>query len=159
MSLIVWNPREHTDRENQDWSSLRASEWGGLPLFLSQPLVPLLLIWFPWKALVLSLVAINFTWGLTARYRFISIALADLGSVFHYWKWITCPVAATYLYYAVGDSHKALIALFWPLITMPLMFLSRPVDKGRLQQLFMGRFGYKDYEVGEFVNGRSYPPF
>lgn len=131
MRLVVWNPREHTDQENQEWSSQRASEWSGFPLFLSQPLVPLLLIWFPWKALVLSLIVINIVWGLIVRYRYVSIALADFGSVFHYWKWITCPVAAIYLYYVAEDTHKAVIALLWPLITMLVMFLSRPVDKGR----------------------------
>lgn len=158
MSIVGWNPREHTDHENQEWSSHRASEWGGLPLFLSQPLVPLLLIWFPWKALVLSLVVMNCAWGCSVRYRFINVTLAEFGSVFHFWKWMTCPIAALYLYYAAGDSHKAAIALLWPLLTIPLMYLSWPVDKGRLQTLFMRRFGYKDYEVGAFTSGRSFPP-
>jgi hypothetical protein len=153
--MFGWNPKEHTDEENLRWSWLRASEWGELPVFLSQPLVPVLLVYFPWKALVFSLVMINVVWGFTVRYRVISITIADFGSLFHLLKWIACPASAFYLYFSVGDSHKAVIALLWPLIIMPLMFLSPPVQIGRLQQMFMRQLGYKDYEVGDFGKGRS----
>jgi len=41
---LIWNPIEHVFEENTRWAHLRAIEWKALPAFITQPIVPLLLI-------------------------------------------------------------------------------------------------------------------
>ena len=51
-----WNPGQHSDDDNLRWSWLRAVEWGRWPVFLSQPIGPVLLIWLPWQQVALLVI-------------------------------------------------------------------------------------------------------
>jgi hypothetical protein len=44
---MAWN-QGYSDKENLQWSLLRAVEWGIWPAFLSQPIVSVLLMFFEW---------------------------------------------------------------------------------------------------------------
>lgn len=46
-TFMLWNPHENSDQENLRWCWLRAVEWGKWPLFVSQPLLPLMLFTCP----------------------------------------------------------------------------------------------------------------
>ena len=41
---MLWKTAEHTEEENKRWCWLRACEWGQWPLFVSQPIIPPLLL-------------------------------------------------------------------------------------------------------------------
>lgn len=96
--MITWNPAEHSDQDNFMWSWLRAIEWGRWPIFLSQVLAPIFLLFFNWKVVVVGTIVVNLLWAGFVRYRFVSIKAAYLGAIIVRLKWPTCLLIATYLY-------------------------------------------------------------
>src|SRR6266404_1826922 len=61
--VLGWDPRIHSGEDNLRWSWLRAVEWGRWPIFLSQPLAPVLLIWWPWHIVVVTVFVANCLWA------------------------------------------------------------------------------------------------
>jgi hypothetical protein len=55
----VWNPSEHSDDENLRFCWLRAVEWGNWPTFISQPVVPIAILFWSWKIVVGAAVILN----------------------------------------------------------------------------------------------------
>lgn len=142
--MMTWKADAHSDEENMRWCSLRAIEWGAWPVFVSQPIVPILLIMTQWKALILALAVINLLWAFTVRYAVVSPAAATVGVFFVRIKWITGPAAALYLY-GIGQTVPAALALFWPLVAMvlgPVTALGTEI--GRIQTMFMRALGYQE---------------
>ncbi len=138
---MVWNPAQHPDDVNLRWSLLRAIEWGRWPIFLSQPIVPVLLLSLDWKVVVVGVIVTNLLWAIFIRYRWVSVAAACWGAVVVKVKWVVCPAAAAYLF-TRGDKIGAAISLLWPL----LIFIVGAVPTtqvGRIQNLFMARLGYE----------------
>lgn len=138
---MTWNAAQHPDEVNLRWSLLRAIEWGRWPIFLSQPVAPILLLFLNWKAVVSSVIVVNLLWAIFVRYRFVSVVAAYWGAVMVKVKWVVCPAAAVYLF-TRGDKIGAAISLFWPL----LIFIVGAVPTtqvGRIQNLFMARLGYE----------------
>jgi hypothetical protein len=76
---------------------LRAVEWLAWPAFLSQPLLPVLYIFYPAYWVLLAVVVLGFLW-LPLRHRFASMQLATLGSFWVRLKWITIPVGLFVLF-------------------------------------------------------------
>jgi hypothetical protein len=56
------------------YAYLRASEWLGLPLFLAQPIAPILLIFFPALFVILGVVLLSWAWSFV-RYRIAGVQL------------------------------------------------------------------------------------
>ena len=106
---------EHTDDENVLWSWLRALEWVNWPLFISQPVVPVLLYFFPWPWVVGTVVMIWFLWRTSVVPFWLAPRLADAGPLFVLLKFLTCPVMA-YLLWQRGQPIIAIVALTWPVI-------------------------------------------
>jgi hypothetical protein len=106
---------QYSEPELQRWLHLRAIEWCAWPVFLSQPLVPLLLIVFPPVPVLVSVVAAEFLWRLV-RYAFVSPRLASAGATFViFLKW-PCAIGAA-IYLAIQHRYLvALLAILWPLI-------------------------------------------
>jgi hypothetical protein len=71
---------------------LRAVEWIAWPAFLSQPLLPVLYLFYPVYWVLLVVVILSFLW-LPLRHRFASLQLATLGCLWVRLKWATVPVA------------------------------------------------------------------
>ena len=138
---MVWIPAEHSDQENLTWCRLRAVEWGRWPIFLSQAIAPLFLLFLPWYAVVLSTIALNLLWAISIRYRFISLAAAYYGVLVAKLKWVTCPGVAAYLYIN-GDKLGAAFALFWPLVIF-IIGASPATRTGKIQGMFMAKLGYE----------------
>jgi hypothetical protein len=137
----MWNPSEHSDDENLRWCWLRAVEWGNWPMFVSQPLVPVALVIWPWKPVIGVAMGLNILWALLIRYNVVIIPVAFWGAVFVRLKWLACPAAA-FILYRRGATWLAALALLWPLAVIiigPLM----PTMIGRLQQMFMQCLGYQ----------------
>jgi hypothetical protein len=132
---MTWNPAEHSDDDNLQWCWLRAVEWGRWPIFLSQPLAPALLIWFPWQAVVVGVIIANLLWAFFIRYRFVSAGAADAGVLFVLLKWLSWPVATFYLFH-VGRKPECWVALAWPVLIFVIgAFPTTQV--GRIQVWFM----------------------
>ena len=138
---MIWNPAQHPDEVNLRWSLLRAIEWGRWPIFLSQPVVPIVLLFVDWKWVVASVIVVNLLWAMFVRYRIVSLAAAYWGAVAVKANWVTCPAVAVYLF-TREDKIGAVISLLWPL----LIFIVGAVPTtqvGRIQNMFMARLGYE----------------
>ena len=110
-----WNPGQHSDDDNLRWSWLRAVEWGRWPVFLSQPIAPVLLIWLPWQQVALLVIGANLLWATFIRYRFVSTQLAFIGVTFVLLRWLFWPGATIYLFYVARDPERW-VALAWPVV-------------------------------------------
>jgi len=65
--MMLWNPLQNSDDENLKWCLLRAIEWNDWPLFLSQPVAPLIFVVLPWPVVVISVLALNYLWAFLIR--------------------------------------------------------------------------------------------
>ncbi len=139
MSLLIWNPSENSDDLNIRWGQLRAIEWSAWPLFISQSLAPICLLFYPWENVAAGVVVADLLWAFV-RHRFVSIILASLGSILVMLKWFICPATAIYLFLH-GEQTSAAFALLWPLLV--LVFPSDfGVQLGVIEQQFMAKLGY-----------------
>ena len=59
----MWNFDEHSDNDNMRWTWLRAVEWGMWPLFISQPIAPIALLFWPWWSVIGIIIAVNLAGG------------------------------------------------------------------------------------------------
>ena len=154
--LMVWNPVEYSTEENTRWSLLRALEWIEWPLFLSQPVVPVLLYFYPWPWVLGAAVLISLMWRLLVVPSFISPELAGLGPWFVNLKYVTAPVMAVLLW-RENEPWIAALALLWPfaglfvvqfvvsLIYAPFTLSARgkASQVGIVQERFMTALGYE----------------
>jgi hypothetical protein len=145
--LGLRRPEAHSDQDNLHWSLLRAIEWGRWPLFLSQAGAPVLLIWFPWTAVVSAAFLMNVLWALVARYRFVSVPAADFGALFVLAKWLTWPAATAYMFF-VGRRPECWVALAWPVLILALGIFT-PTRVGRIQTKFMRELGYEPSDINQ----------
>jgi len=111
----MWNPEEHSNDENMLWSWLRAVEWTGWPLFISQPIVPVLLYFYDWWVVLGAVAAAAFVWRALVVPFWVSPGLAYIGPLFVKLKFISAPAMA-YLLWQRGEMPIAAAALFWPFL-------------------------------------------
>ena len=142
---MTWDPRAHSDDDNLHWSWLRAVEWGRWPIFLSQPIAPVLLIWLPWTTVVAGTVVLNVLWAVFVRYQLVSVRAAFLAVSFVLLKWITWPVATIYLF-VQGRRPECWIAAFWPLLIFVLGALPTTAIR-RIQVSFMRALDYEPSDI------------
>jgi hypothetical protein len=140
----MWNASEHTDEENVRWCWLRATEWAVWPLFVAQPIVPVLLLFWSWPKVVLALSVSALLWKLV-RYRFVSAKLAYFGVLATLPKWPIGIAVAVYLV-AHAQYANAAVSACWPLLTLMLMPVLQlippiPTQVGILQGRFMQALG------------------
>jgi hypothetical protein len=118
-SALAYPPVQKTgaaaDDENVRWAWLRAVEWVGWPLFISQPVVPILFYLYPWPAVLGVIVCVAFFWRAVVVPFWISPSLAYVGPLIVALKFIAAPVMA-YLLWQRGDTLIAAAALLWPLL-------------------------------------------
>jgi hypothetical protein len=110
----MWIPEQHSDDENVLWAWLRANEWKHWPLFMAQPIVPVLLYLYPWWWVIASLAVVTFAWRLVVTPRFTPSTSVDNAVYFVLLRFVTSPVMA-YLIWENDHSWVAALALFWPL--------------------------------------------
>ena len=123
-----------TDEYKAKWCLLRAIEWGQWPLFIAQPIAPLILLYASWKQLAVTLIVLTWLWS-RIRMRFVSLSLAQFGSFFVHLKWLTGILVCGY--FILHDNYKlAALAILWPLVTLILQFLVPPTQIGTLQEIF-----------------------
>lgn len=131
--------QNYTYDEIRQYLLLRAIEWGNFPNFISQPIVPVLLLFYPWYFVVLGTLGINVLWSLV-RYRFID---ADLScAVVTPIRVLTWPSAiGSCILLGIHDLYlPAGIALIWPVI---VGFFSIPAKYGQIEREIGAQLGFK----------------
>jgi len=105
----------YTEDEIKRWLWLRAIEWGAFPAYLSQPVAPILFIFYHWYFVVLGVVALGLIWCFF-RYSFVSVGLSSAVVLPVVWlKWPAAVGSSIYLF--VHHQHAAgVVALLWPLV-------------------------------------------
>lgn len=136
---FFWNPKYHSFQENSRWCQLRAIEWGKLPLFLSQPLAPILLLYITWWKLIISILLLSYLWNL-ARYKFVSVIFADFTATLVKLKWPTSIGFGVYFF--INQLYLlALLSTLWPLISMLLIPLTGPAKFRIIEKIFAHKLG------------------
>lgn len=106
---------EYTDDEMKRWLRLRAIEWGDFPAYLSQPIVPVLFIFYPSYFVVFGVVVLGLLWSLV-RYSFVSVGLsrgACLTVVLLTWP---AAIGSSIYLFIHHRPLVAVAALVWPLV-------------------------------------------
>jgi hypothetical protein len=57
---MIADLRSYTEPELQRWLHLRAIEWAAWPAFITQPVVPILFMFFPALFVIIGLIAVDF---------------------------------------------------------------------------------------------------
>lgn len=142
MSLL-WNPAEHPFEENAQWARLRAIEWKAFPVYISMPIVPVLLLRFQWYEVIIGLVLVAFFW-IPIRWRFVSIPVASASAIFvAFMKWPSV-IAMGALFLYKGIWLNSFISFFWPLLVILVQFPYAGGSKGLgdYEVRFMKKMGY-----------------
>lgn len=123
---------------------VRAIEWTNWPVFLSQSVVPVLLIYYPWYWVIAAVACLEFAWSFV-RYRYVSLRAANSAALLvSYTKWPATIAAGIYLFiqhrYMIG-----VIAVWWPLgLTAPLCAFGQV---GKVERLLGMSIGLEDPET------------
>jgi len=113
---FLQNYETYSEAEIQRWLWLRAMEWRVWPAFISQPIVPILFIFWPWFYVLIVVFLIGVIWC-PIRYAFVSVRLAEVGCLFvQYLKWPTALAGCVYLIIC-KNYVPAAIALLWPFLS------------------------------------------
>jgi len=140
------------DEFKSRWCLLRAIEWSRWPLFVTQPLVPMALVFIPWPAVIGLVLALTWLWAIV-RYRFSSLMWAELGAGFVRLKWPSAIIAAVIL--VVREKFdSAIIAALWPLITLLLSVLVPKAQIGVIERAF----AYRIIAMQERPSITAWPP-
>jgi hypothetical protein len=137
--VFGWDPAQHSSEDSFRWCWLRAVEWGRWPVFVSQPIAPVLLIWWRWQAVVAIAFIANLIWARFFRYRGVSTAMASGGVLFVAGRWVTWPSATAFMFYH-HMLPEAWVAVAWPLLIFPIGAYPRP-EIGRIQSMFIHNLG------------------
>ena len=136
------NPDNSTLEENSRWCQLRAIEWGKFPLFISQPLVPILFYYFTWWKIIILILIVSYLW-LLFRYNFVSPKISEIGVILVKLKWpISIIMGAIFIFQS--NYLLAGLASFWQLVTFILIFLTGRTKIGILEKKFAEKIGLID---------------
>jgi hypothetical protein len=139
--MFIWNPHEHTNQENQQWSVLRAMEWEALPAFISQPIVPVLLIFFQWYFIIGAVLVASWLWAIV-RHSFVSIVLSEIAYGFVKLRWLTVPCTSIYLFFN-GSYFLGIVVLLWVALAAAIGFTVPGGKSSVIQRMFLASMGYE----------------
>jgi len=74
----------YTPEEKERWIHLRALEWSAWPTFISQPTVPVLLIFFPWHIVLIGVLCADAVWQFL-QHSFVSLFLSEISCLSVRW--------------------------------------------------------------------------
>jgi hypothetical protein len=151
------NLQGYSEPELQRWLHLRAIEWSGLPAFVTQPIVPILFIFYPWTHILATLLVVDFFWCCIG-YSLVSVSLAKMNCLFVIiCKWPAALGSAIYLF----TQHRiwfGIFALLWPMVAAFIGARSRllftllgvPRYIGKVELNLAKQIGYvpQDAELG-----------
>ncbi|MGD0338514.1 MAG: hypothetical protein ABSB78_06970 [Bacteroidota bacterium] len=126
-----------TDEEVRRWIWLRSIEWANWPIFISQPLIPIAIIFFKWWLVLVMIYTINIFWS-GVRYKYFDPLSATLAAFFVKLRWPAAIGCGVYLFIH-SNYELAMVACLWPLLS-GLLVLSGKLE--RIQELLNGTMGY-----------------
>jgi hypothetical protein len=101
---------------------LRAAEWLAWPAFISQPILPILYLFWPWYYVIAWVAIATMMWR-SVRYKFLSYRLAAAGCLFVRLKWPVMLVVS--IYFALHREYwLSVLTLCSPLVSMALVVLA-----------------------------------
>jgi hypothetical protein len=127
----------YTESEIRQYLIARAIEWNNWPGFLSQPIVPIFLIFYKWWLILLVVFLLAILWRFI-KYKYINVNLAEFGIFFAKVKWINIPVSVIYLI-SEGSYGFAILAFIWPFIASGLGAGGR---LGDIERIFAKKLGF-----------------
>ncbi|MDD2714486.1 MAG: hypothetical protein PHW04_01195 [Candidatus Wallbacteria bacterium] len=139
--IFRWYPKNHTLDDNIQWCWLRAVEWGKLPLYVSQLIVPFsLLDNNSIGSILIGVIAWNNLLWPFVRYKaaklWPAIFIADAcSSIVCYSKWPLSIGMAIYFFNHHQNSYAA-FCLFYPIIVMLMTLIPPSTMVGYIQKLF-----------------------
>ena len=108
----------YSEVEIERWLQLRAIEWVTFPAFISQPLAPVMFIFFPWYWVIAAIAALGILWSFV-RYLCVNVTIASIACSMVIWtRWPSAIGSAIYLLFIHYQPVPALIALIWPLLSV-----------------------------------------
>jgi hypothetical protein len=117
---------------------LRAAEWANWPSFVSQPIVPCLLIFYPWYYILGGVFVLDILWA-SIRYTYVNVTAATKAVIFvSFLKWPAAVFSAIYLL----RDHRYLsgaLAIAWPLGLCGVVGI--PGQIGRIELMFARKMG------------------
>jgi len=130
---------QFTEEETRRWLFLRASEWNNWPSFLSQPVVPVMFIFYKWFFVLAGVLLLDALWA-AIRYRYVNVAAATFAVFFvKFAKWPAALGSAIYLF--IHHSYLAgILAVAWPLGLCGVVGV--PGKIGNVELLFARKIGY-----------------
>jgi hypothetical protein len=135
---MLWKIAEHTDDENKRWCYMRAAEWVQWPLFVSQPIIPLLLFFTAPVTIFAGIILVGWLWSLI-RYRIVNPDLAFLGCTFVvFLKWPSALICAGLLLWR-NDYGLAVLSALWPAVALGLFALVPPGLIGVIEKKFFAK--------------------
>jgi hypothetical protein len=121
-------------------SWLRSVEWQKWPVFMSQPLIPVLIAFFPIWQVACGIVIAGWLW-LLVRNRYINYQLMQFGALWVRLKWPV--IAVMSLYFGVHRVWDHMIlSMLTPLATLPLSMLVPPGQTGLIQKKLWENVGF-----------------
>jgi hypothetical protein len=127
---------ELTPDELERATLLRALEWGHMPLFATQILVPASFLFFGWWQVPIALVVATWLWH-PMKYALASYRTATVFCLINspLLRW---PLGLGFgvLYFSRGQYLTVAVAVLWPLIVLMLMPLCPRTQFGTLQRVF-----------------------
>ncbi|MHB8581190.1 MAG: hypothetical protein ACYDA4_15210 [Ignavibacteriaceae bacterium] len=127
----------YSDEEVRRWLWLRAIEWNNWPIFISQPILPIAIIFFHWWAILAVVLTLDILWALI-RYKYVNPYLADYAVLFVKLKWLSAIGSCIYLI-TRGDYVLAFLAVLLPLV---VSIISIPGKIGKAELLLANKIGY-----------------
>jgi len=136
----MWDPTKHGDQDNLTWAWLRAVEWQHWPLFLSQPIVPVLLYFYPWVWVLGAMVVVSLLWTVCIVPYIVSPVLSYVGPLIVMAKFLTAPLVAFALW-RNGQIEIAALALLWPFLGPLIVGWLLIIPEAALSPTSLGKHG------------------
>jgi hypothetical protein len=140
---LLWTPSEHSFEENAQWAWLRAIEWKAFPAYVSQPIVPVLLLGFNCYVIMIGIILAAFLWR-PIRWRFISIPISSTSAIFvGFTKWPSAIAMGIFFLYK-SMWLNSFVSFFWPLLVIIVSYAYAGGAKGigDYEVRFMQKMGY-----------------
>jgi len=125
--------RRYSIAEKERWLHLRAIEWSGWATFISLPIVPVLLIFYPWYLVLIGLLCIDLAWQFV-QHVFVSVRLSEISCLAVAWLQWPAAVGSSVWLIVQGRLGVGILALLWPLAGS---FVTAPID------VVLGWFGIR----------------
>jgi len=123
------------DAELHVWCNLCAIQWACLPLLLSQPIAPVLFLFFPARYVISTFLLSSIMWTFLVAYRYKNLVAASrLSNFAYYTRWVVAVVSSIALAFE-GQYLTASLAIAWPMIAI-IIIVYWPADVAYIEDAF-----------------------